>query len=204
MTASPLKPLADKTELFSKETDPLRICFQGHALLNELLAKLLKASVPVESHTLEIEKMSLGLKADLCIALGTLNKESRSAVMKLNWIRNKFAHELNTYSFDNNQANDLLNCLGRWREYIIKNDYSEDPIEILKSAHRFICLQIWADIRNVLTQKEVNKVWQDEMATLAKELLEVNPELGKDSKNRPKALEGVEGRVLNLMKDIFS
>ncbi|MDG0853057.1 hypothetical protein [Roseateles puraquae] len=71
-----------------------------HLTLEALLTEIIRRSpnAPAES---KLGKLMFAKKADECLRLGKLSKELHTAVMALNRVRNKYAHELGfEISFD--------------------------------------------------------------------------------------------------------
>ena len=101
-------PVSD--ELFLSHVnidDPLTRVVRCHqdfdALLTEIINKVL-----IESHYLEVERIPFPLKVELAIALGKVEMELRSPLLKFNSIRNEFAHDSKT-SLTEEDARDFYN-----------------------------------------------------------------------------------------------
>ncbi len=87
--------------------DPLTRVVRCHqdfdALLTEIINKVL-----IESHYLEVERIPFPLKVELAIALGKVEMEARSPLLKFNSIRNEFTHDSKT-SLTEEDARDFYN-----------------------------------------------------------------------------------------------
>jgi len=99
--------------------DELTTVLRGHQIIESLADAAISAALPVP-HVLEIQRLPFGLKIDLLVALELLLPASRPLLVKLNNIRNQFAHKRNA-TLDERQARDLYNLISPFQhEHFMK------------------------------------------------------------------------------------
>lgn len=74
--------------------DNLYLILRGHLYLEAELLKLLETNIP-NHKILELSKMTFYNKVILVTALNIIDEKSMEALLELNTIRNKYAHNLN-------------------------------------------------------------------------------------------------------------
>src|SRR5438067_2553727 len=92
------KVMSIDTETFCSHVnapDELMAVLRSHQDLDVLLADIINESL-VESHFLETERIPFSLKVELVVAMGQIEKEARSALLRFNSMRNEFAHDSKT------------------------------------------------------------------------------------------------------------
>ena len=77
---------------FVNQGNDLLIMIRCHLLIGSYLIKIIEANLEIPS-ALEIDKLNFRQKVGLAIALGGLHQEMKGLLLKLNSIRNKFAHD---------------------------------------------------------------------------------------------------------------
>jgi hypothetical protein len=93
------------------------------------------AEALTEPHELELERLTFPLKLDLAIALGIIPSDIRPLFLKLNKIRNTFAHNSRA-SFDSPEAQELLGTMPAPHRDSVR-DYlaaAQTPRDILRIA----------------------------------------------------------------------
>ena len=78
------------------EEQPLKTILIGHLVVDALLVGV--ANIKIDKNEFDVFKLNFPRKVGLCISLGLLDNNKRQSYLKLNEIRNHFAHELN-YKF---------------------------------------------------------------------------------------------------------
>jgi hypothetical protein len=78
------------------EEQPLKTILIGHLVVEALLVDV--ANIKIDKNEFDVFKLNFPRKVDLCISLGLFDNNKRQSYLKLNEIRNHFAHELN-YKF---------------------------------------------------------------------------------------------------------
>ena len=97
---------------YVNSTDQLTLVVRGHLSLEAVLNHLLDRALP-RGLTEELDSLRFPQRVDLAIALGKLDIESRPAWMKINAIRNRFAHDLDA-KITNEEARETLAMLPAW------------------------------------------------------------------------------------------
>jgi len=97
---------------YVNSTDELTLVVRGHLSLEAVLNHVLDRARP-RGLTEEFDSLRFPQRVDLAIALGKLDIESRPAWMKINAIRNRFAHDLHG-KITNKEARETLAMLPAW------------------------------------------------------------------------------------------
>ena len=97
---------------YVNSTDELTLVVRGHLSLEAVLNHVLDRARP-RGLTEEFDSLRFPQRVDLAIALGKLDIESRPAWMKINAIRNRFAHDLDA-KITNEEARETLAMLPAW------------------------------------------------------------------------------------------
>ena len=110
------------------------VAVKGHQFIDDILGGIISQFL-YDSHALELKRLSVLLKVDLCIALGQFPKEIRSRFEKLNGIRNKFAHNRKA-TLESSKAKELFEMLPkRVQEYgLRRSGNSIDSLAMLQVA----------------------------------------------------------------------
>lgn len=82
---------------------------RSHSDLEQTLVAVITQAL-AEPHELEVRKLTFPLKVDLAIALSALRSDLRPVLMKLNKIRNEFAHNASA-SLGDQALKDLINTI---------------------------------------------------------------------------------------------
>jgi hypothetical protein len=75
------------------QDDPLQVVLRGHLVRESSLIKLIESALrhPKE---VELQQISFSRRVDLGVAMGVLPKDMRARFLRINQIRNRFAHRL--------------------------------------------------------------------------------------------------------------
>ncbi|WP_017942550.1 MULTISPECIES: hypothetical protein [unclassified Thioalkalivibrio] len=103
-------PTDEDIQRLSASGDPFKYAVVGFSAIELALEKLISNALPA-AHRVELRKLSVGLKVDLAIALGLLTVESKGLLLKLNKIRNFYAHEFRS-DVEPCTAAELKSCFG--------------------------------------------------------------------------------------------
>jgi hypothetical protein len=171
-----LRALPNTEELLAaiNSTDHLAMVIRAHQCIEVALDVLISESLPFR-HDKLVRGIPFLLKLDLAIGLLILELEERPALMVINKIRNKCAHEL-TDGISKQEVDDLFNALSkRTRASIGKYEDNPDSSCRFRAASLavFTCLE--ANIGRVRDKK----LWEqatheiiDETVARTKELTE--------------------------------
>jgi hypothetical protein len=96
-----------KFEEAMKGADMLSMVIRGHLYLEHALIQMLVEAMTKPNETL-VRRMNFPTKLDLCIALDLLNEEWKVSVNKVNEMRNRVAHRLDT-QFSDAEKDELFN-----------------------------------------------------------------------------------------------
>jgi hypothetical protein len=112
--------------------DPLRVAVRGQQCLELLLEEAINETL-FQAHTLEVHNLSFALKVDLATALGIVPPDERPAYVKVNKIRNLFAHEPDA-EFATTDAHDLYNILSNRQRRCLGKEFDEftEAIDVLR------------------------------------------------------------------------
>ena len=103
--------------------DVVVISIRGHIAIESALSEVISKGLP-ESHQLEVKKLSFPLKVDLAVALKGLANESRPLFMKLNSIRNNFAHQY-AAELDTKSIKELKSCMSSHQRAIVGHHFDD-------------------------------------------------------------------------------
>lgn len=106
---------------------------RSHQTLEALLLLLLNECLQKPGE-LDLSRLSFHLKVDLAVALGKLPPESRPLLVKLNALRNRFAHQ--EARFTRASAREMYNCLSAGHRTTLRKallDYTS-PISLLEEC----------------------------------------------------------------------
>ncbi len=99
---------------------PRATAILGHSYLENLLKELLKKRL-VKNEPLfkDIDNLNFKRCTNLCYLTGIITKKVRDDLIKINWIRNEFAHEITINNFNKKEIKDK--CKGLFiTEYLRK------------------------------------------------------------------------------------
>jgi len=122
-------------ELSSK--DAFVAVVRGHQFLESLMNLAISEALPVP-HTVEVFRLTFPLKVDLAVALRVIPQECRAGYLKINTLRNRFAHD-RTASLSRRAAREAYNALSvRMREaFGHESDSTAEPASLVRR-----CIQI--------------------------------------------------------------
>ena len=178
------------------------LSIRGHIAIESVISDVIFQALP-DPHHLEVERLSFPLKLDLAVALKALQKDSRPLFMKLNVIRNRFAHQA-TAHLDEATACDLKNSMSELHRKLVGDhfDTSNDPRHILRTAMAAAFYEAYMAAEHLAHKKLELEAWREEVEKLLKETehLSTHPETGKFSK-RVQARVEEKRRVLSQTED---
>jgi hypothetical protein len=97
---------------FVNSDDELTLVVRGHLSLEAVLNLILDRALP-RGLGEELDSLRFPQRVDLALALGKLDTESRPVWMKINAIRNRFAHDFDA-KITQAEARDTLGMLPAW------------------------------------------------------------------------------------------
>lgn len=119
-------PSEDTLRQVMQAPDDLVLVMRGHSLVEGMLVTAI-AEAMAAPHELEMKRMPFPLKLDLAIALGILQPRSRGVLMKLNKLRNDFAHDCEA-CITSSQAQDMKNAFPEhYRQSLAGHLHNDDP-----------------------------------------------------------------------------
>ena len=89
--------------------DPLALVIRGHLYAESALVRHIESRL-ADKKVLEVSRLQFGMKMKLAAALGGIGPDDIGVLEKLNDLRNKFAHNLETQLTDKDEL-DLYNTL---------------------------------------------------------------------------------------------
>lgn len=112
--------------------DVLNLVIRSHGELERAL-KVAISEALVDPHEIEMERMSFPLKVDLAVALGVIREDVRPLMIKLNRIRNTFAHDSRA-DFTDKEAAEVLGAFSPAHREGMRThlDTAKSPREVLR------------------------------------------------------------------------
>ena len=113
-------------------SDALSIIVRGHQVIEAVLNLAISEVLP-EPHALEVSRLNFALKVDLAAALAIIPKDSRGAYLRINKIRNNFAHQL-TALFGKDESRELYNVLSPHLRKVFGKEYDkfDDELDVVR------------------------------------------------------------------------
>src|ERR1039458_5146983 len=178
--------------------DELTMVVRSHQDLDELLAKTISEAL-IESHFLDVERIPFSLKVELGVALGNVEEDMRSPLLKLNGIRNEFAHDSKT-TLTEKHVRDFYNVFvfdnPKMREFLHRPDKT-DPITLIRD----LISVLFVRLRSNLEKLRDEKLWNLAVHEDALELLGDSPIRYKDHPSRLETTASVTKRFERLKKE---
>jgi len=103
--------------------DPLTLMIRGHQCVERVLNLAISETL-AEPHALEIERQTFAFKIDLAVAIGLVPKDERPAFVKVNRLRNDFAHNLQA-AFTADAARELYRSFSPRLRHTLGKELSE-------------------------------------------------------------------------------
>jgi hypothetical protein len=189
--------LSSRKELLAivNSEDFLKLAINGHqcieTLLNEIISELLH-----DPHLIELSRLSFILKVDLSITLGQLSRSYRAALLKMNNIRNEFAHNKNAV-LKKKKSQELFNSLPEdMRKYILKrNKNKPTEYDILQGATALMYVDLECTLENIrkiklhnkiakeMAEERMAEIWKGKEAELEEGVSRIQKEIEKRVKN---------------------
>ncbi len=145
--------------------DPFRMTVVGFSAIEKALEELISESMP-RKHRLELRRLSASFKVDLAIGLGVFGLEFKGILLKLNKIRNRYAHEVDIDKLPF-EREELLSAMEKKQcDSISSND---DPIAVLAFAVFTTYIDITSRTKWVNIQKKERVRKLAEMKALLEE-----------------------------------
>jgi len=166
------KPPTQKELLDSVNSDDLLTAtLRGHQCIEGLLTTAISDALSVP-HAVEVADLSFPLKVDLAVGLGMLDGESRGGFLRLNKIRNAFAHSRG-YAFTPKDASDLLNALSPKLRHMLKNwsRASPEPESVLRNCIAVLFVHVQVRVERARDTAAANA----ELGRVIVELAETSP-----------------------------
>ena len=164
---------------------------KGHQCIVEILNRVIIEALPF-SHKIEIERLSFKFRVDLAIALGVFNSNTRNAILDINSIRNRFAHDYRA-RLNAKETKTLLSSMPQnMKSYIMKREGGKPmPQSIIKGAMVLIYInlesslenlrtgKIRAQVLNEMAEEELKKAWQGREDKLEASAAKIDEEVNK-------------------------
>lgn len=110
----------------SMEHETLYIILSGHLVIEHLLEEAIKTQLR-QPKEIDLSRLNFPNKVELCVSFGILHPRKKAVYLKLNTLRNKFAHRLDyEISFDDafQYAKEMTKALFAFSE--MGNDLNKD------------------------------------------------------------------------------
>lgn len=191
----PVSPSIKEILAIVNSEDFLKLAINGHqcieAVLNEIISELLH-----DPHSIELNRLSFILKVDMSIALGQLSRSYRAALLKMNNIRNEFAHNKDAI-LEKKKARDLLNSLPEdMRKYILKrNKNRPTEYDILQGATALMYVDLESRLENIrkinlhnkisseMAEEKMAEIWKGKEAEFEEGASKIHKEIEKRVKD---------------------
>jgi hypothetical protein len=114
-------------------TDPTAVVIRGHILLELYLAYLITQALPAP-HSVELDRLSFPFKVDLAVSLCLLKPHSRQLFLKLNQVRNRFAHDARAI-LDKKTTTELKSSFTEFHHWLLsKSEVKNEHLACLREA----------------------------------------------------------------------
>jgi hypothetical protein len=164
-----LRPTNEQFIAILNAPDLAVLSIRGHVAIESALSDVIQQALP-DPHHLEVKRLSFPLKVDLAVALKSLHKDSRPLFIKLNTIRNSFAHQA-TADLDEALAGDLKNSMSELHRKIVGDhfDTAKEPRLILRVATAAAFYEACMADEHLVHKKLEKDAWREEVKVLLKE-----------------------------------
>ena len=150
-------------------------------------------------HFLDVERIPFSLKVELGVALGKIEGDMRSPLLKLNAIRNEFAHDSKT-KLTEKHVRDFYNVFvfsdPKMRDFVHRPDET-DPITLIRDLISILFVRLRSNVEKIRDQKLWNLALDEE----ARELLGDSAIRYKDHPSRLESRESITKRFERLKKE---
>jgi hypothetical protein len=142
--------------------DPFTMVIKSHQCIEELLLLAISEALATP-HALELRRLSFSLKAELATALACVPLDSLPLLLKINKLRNSFAHDRRA-SFTAKQASELFGCLSRGQKQALGREISSygHVIEIFRECATLIDVQLEATVTRMRDDKVRERILLEE------------------------------------------
>lgn len=134
----------------------------------ENMLELAISEVLAERHYLELRRVPFPLKLDLAIALKLLPIESRPVYVKVNALRNRYAHDWKAELKDKD-IEDLVHCLSDWQRQAF--GISTEEGMVAEDKLRICFLVLYIELKSIISHIRDQAVREREWHNIAEELL---------------------------------
>jgi hypothetical protein len=159
--------------------DYLRTIIRGHQAVETMLDATISEALP-KPHTLELARLSFGLKVDLAVALRIIPSESRACYVSINKIRNRFAHNPSA-KFGRQDALNLYNVLSASQRFALNKTPSELPQPRLMLG--YVIAVVVMELRATLTRLRDRKLEAEVLHEMVEETIATHSVPGSDGKH---------------------
>jgi hypothetical protein len=111
-------PSQEQIHSLIKTGDAFKYAVVGFTAIEAAIDELILDSLHT-SHQLELKRLSVDLKVDLLIGLGSLRRDSKGLLVKLSKARNYYAHEF-VGTADYCKPQELVSCFGKHQRDLAK------------------------------------------------------------------------------------
>jgi predicted glycosyltransferase len=178
--------------------DELVMVVRSHQDLDELLAQAISEAL-IEMHFLDVERIPFSLKVELGVALGKIEGDMRSPLLKLNAIRNEFAHDSKT-KLTEKHVRDFYNVFvfsdPKMHDFVHRPEET-DPITLIRDLISILFVRLRSNVEKIRDQKLWNLALDEE----ARELLGDSAIRYKDHPSRLESHESITKRFERLKKE---
>ena len=135
-------PSEEQIHSLIRTGDVFKYAVVGFTAIEAAIDELISESLHT-SHRLEVKRLSIDLKVDLLIALGSLRKDSKGLLIKLSKARNYYAHEF-ADAKDYCPLQELISCFGKHHRETAKENI--ETIRAFKDALRVSFITAYYDV----------------------------------------------------------
>ena len=166
--------------------------------LDLLLAELINETL-VQSHFLDVERISFPLRVELGVALGKIGIEMRSPLLKFNAIRNEFTHDSGT-KLTEKHVRDFYNVFDDPKiRNVVHRPYESfpDPISLIRELISILFVFLRSNVERMREEKLWNLALHEEIV----ELLGDSPVRYKDDPAYLESDASIKKRFERLKKE---
>lgn len=146
-------PTEEQIQNLVSTGDVFKYAIVGFSAIETALEELISESL-LTSHRVELKRLSVELKADLSIALGLFDRDSKGLLLKLSKVRNFYAHEF-TSGADYCSADELKSSFGEAQRSIAREYYAN--AKTFREALRVAFISAYYEIVGAIERVKAKK-----------------------------------------------
>lgn len=149
--------------------DILNLVIRAHGEI-DIAIRIAVAEALAEPHEVELERLTFPLKVDFAIALGVIHSRIRPLLLKLNRVRNSFAHDSRANVSESDRMEVLGTLAPELRQGVEKHIQNANGTkEILRIAFVIGFFECKGAVERVRERKRRQKIWMQDVESFLEE-----------------------------------